>query len=212
MKYKTCFICESRLPATPEYFNRDASRSDGLHPYCKECRSKKRAERYANSPDLRAKAQKRANDWFYENRERARVNRKKQYWKDPESAIEDVRQWREENPERYRKNNRNKWQRMTEEQKNNARAYVRNRRAMIKNSDGEHTAEEVQERLEEQGYMCFYCSHPLEDDYHIDHYYPLSKGGSNNIDNLVASCPTCNLSKHDKDPREFMAEIGRTYI
>lgn len=32
----------------------------------------------------------------------------------------------------------------------------------------------------------------------IDHVIPLSKGGSNEMDNLVTACCYCNKKKHDK--------------
>ena len=46
---------------------------------------------------------------------------------------------------------------------------------------------------------CSYCSlqtNPFRD-FHIDHVVPFSQGGSLNVDNLVPSCATCNISKHD---------------
>ena len=39
----------------------------------------------------------------------------------------------------------------------------------------------------------------LEDDYHIDHIVPLSKGGCNDLLNLQLLCKTCNLEKSNSD-------------
>lgn len=40
---------------------------------------------------------------------------------------------------------------------------------------------------------CFYCGDP--ETHHVDHYFPLAKGGNDAWFNLVASCRVCNLSK-----------------
>lgn len=56
-----------------------------------------------------------------------------------------------------------------------------------------------QQVLERDEYTCRYCG--LTGDgvtFHIDHVYPVSKGGINHIDNLVTSCEKCNLRKRDK--------------
>lgn len=55
--------------------------------------------------------------------------------------------------------------------------------------------------IERDGWVCSYCdcntSLP-ENGYAIDHIYPVSRGGSNDIDNLTMSCRSCNSSKSDK--------------
>ena len=211
MNYKTCFTCGKSLPATPEYFNRDSQKSDGFRPSCKECRSAKRKERYANDEELRINNRKRAAEWVAGNLERHKTNGRQNYLKNRERRIEYARRWCKDNPEKYSENIKRRWLREKYDpvaiQKRNAR--TRNRRARIKGNGGSHTADDIQERIEEQGYMCFYCSYPLEDDYHVDHYYPLSKGGSNGAENIVIACPSCNKSKSDKDPHEFMSLIGK---
>lgn len=47
--------------------------------------------------------------------------------------------------------------------------------------------------------MCWYCGVPLDPflTYTIDHVSPLSLGGTNDLDNLVPSCRSCNSSKGD---------------
>lgn len=53
--------------------------------------------------------------------------------------------------------------------------------------------------------FCFYCGAEIGDSEwasqkHIDHYMPKSKGGSNDRDNLVPACRSCNLSKRAMEP------------
>jgi 5-methylcytosine-specific restriction endonuclease McrA len=59
--------------------------------------------------------------------------------------------------------------------------------------------------------ICYWCNKNCDSDYHIDHYVPLAKGGSHKIDNLVISCPTCNLTKNAKDPYEYALSIGKLF-
>lgn len=53
---------------------------------------------------------------------------------------------------------------------------------------------------------CFYCDDQLEIDaeWHIEHKQPKSKGGTNDIENLVPACKSCNLKKHNKTAKEFL--------
>lgn len=46
---------------------------------------------------------------------------------------------------------------------------------------------------------CAYCKQPINGSKaHIDHIVSLSRGGSHTASNLCASCPRCNLSKHNR--------------
>lgn len=58
---------------------------------------------------------------------------------------------------------------------------------------------------------CYWCGESCGDDFHVDHYKPLARGGRHEEDNLVMSCPTCNLQKSAKHPYEFAAEVGRLF-
>lgn len=42
----------------------------------------------------------------------------------------------------------------------------------------------------------------------VDHVYPSSMGGGNNIHNLVPACDRCNSSKANLDPWEWMTAAG----
>lgn len=50
---------------------------------------------------------------------------------------------------------------------------------------------------------CAYCGNRISLDFHIDHIIPASRGGSDDIENLVPSCQLCNLTKNDRTDEEF---------
>lgn len=51
---------------------------------------------------------------------------------------------------------------------------------------------------------CRYCGAPAK---HIDHVVPVCQGGTNDIDNLVAACATCNLTKSGRTPSQAGMEL-----
>lgn len=56
--------------------------------------------------------------------------------------------------------------------------------------------------------QCYYCrvtfdSNGAPTSMQVDHYWPWSKGGSNELANLVPACRTCNLRKKDYPPWVF---------
>ena len=55
---------------------------------------------------------------------------------------------------------------------------------------------------------CFYCGCELDfDNFHMDHFIPRSSGGKQE-NNLVPSCPDCNLSKGSLSIEEFRKKIS----
>jgi hypothetical protein len=69
---------------------------------------------------------------------------------------------------------------------------------------GSHTAAEVRAQYEIQGGRCFYCLASLAAGYHEEHMTPLTRGGSNGIENIVCACAHCNFSKWSKTAAEFI--------
>lgn len=80
------------------------------------------------------------------------------------------------------------------------------RRALAAAASGSHTAEDIIDLKVSQRNRCFYCRNSLSD-YHVDHKIPLSRGGSDNKDNLCITCPTCNMRKHDRTDAEFLVYL-----
>lgn len=60
--------------------------------------------------------------------------------------------------------------------------------------------------------ICPYCRLDLEYEHELgqrvafDHIIPISRGGADSVDNLVACCFQCNARKHAKTPFEFFCE------
>ena len=55
---------------------------------------------------------------------------------------------------------------------------------------------------------CPYCAKGLSSDAHLDHIYPVSKGGLSRPANLIFVCSACNVKKRDSTLRSFIEETG----
>lgn len=51
------------------------------------------------------------------------------------------------------------------------------------------------EILEKSNYICHYCGGPANT---ADHIIPVSKGGGNEISNLLPACHDCNSTRQDR--------------
>ena len=55
------------------------------------------------------------------------------------------------------------------------------------------------------GNSCGYCGIAWPQlEYHVDHIIPASRGGGDELDNLVLACEFCNMAKHDHDVLVFL--------
>lgn len=57
--------------------------------------------------------------------------------------------------------------------------------------------------LERDGYQCAYCS-TMDGPMEVDHVFPVSKGGSDDLQNLVCACRSCNRSKGAKTVADWV--------
>lgn len=48
--------------------------------------------------------------------------------------------------------------------------------------------------LERDGFCCRYCGNK-NPPFHLDHVYPVAKGGETSVDNIVTACQRCNAEK-----------------
>ena len=160
----------------------------------------------------------RGKEWKQNNPERAKeLNResfRRRYSVRKKELNARAKEWRKNNPEktkammrRWRENNPERAKEYYQENKERFAEYSRNRKARVRGAEGFHTFVDIAEKYNAQHGKCFYCNCDLNYEFHVDHFYPISKGGSNYPDNLVIACPACNYSKNDKMPEEFIASL-----
>lgn len=65
--------------------------------------------------------------------------------------------------------------------------------------------ETYEDNIKQYGTLtCYLCSKPITfGDDHLEHKTPVSRGGSNNKNNLAVACSRCNLRKNIKTEEEF---------
>lgn len=208
---KQCTGCGENKPATLDYFNANKLGVFGLWSRCKECVHKERKEkRQANLERERARERKNRhnNKEYYkrykrENRERESAAQKARYWRNRERYVENQRRYRSKNIEKIRIRQRIHWH----ENRPMYQAKVNKRKALQRDNGGSYTVQDIQKKIEIQKGRCYYCQKAFgegKNAYHIDHVIPLSRGGTNDLGNLVIACPHCNCSKRDKLLHEWL--------
>ena len=126
-------------------------------------------------------------NWHKPTPDQIRSRSKAYREKYPEKHYAAIKRWHKANPEKVR-------------------AYQVNNKAKRKGAPGKHTGEDIVELFNAQIGLCIYCGVDLLDaGYHVDHDVPLTRGGSNDPENLVLTCPRCNQSKQALTGGEFRA-------
>lgn len=122
------------------------------------------------------------------NKDRVRQREREYTRKHPEAHSRAARRWRTNHPEK-------------------AKALEHRRRSRRKGAPGEFSPTDIRLQYQSQGGLCWWCSKPLNNIYHVDHVIPLSRGGTNDPRNLVCACEKCNLSKGAKTPAEWKGRL-----
>ena len=132
-------------------------------------------------------------------------------FKDPERRRKYGAEWRQQNREyvltyraEYTKENRDKinatwraWARANEDKRRPAHAAAERRRIQ----------EGKRRLLDAFHWKCVYCGRDLDEQTVTrDHVMPVSAGGSNGKENIVAACFQCNRDKGDRTPEEWQPD------
>lgn len=87
--------------------------------------------------------------------------------------------------------------------------YARNheRKARLADAVCEHGPKCVTRELLRSVYAqsCLYCEGPADS---ADHFNPITRGGLNCRENIVPACGSCNSSKNNREPIEFLLSVG----
>jgi hypothetical protein len=180
---KTCTKCKTEKPFG--YFSKDKQKKDGLQCWCKECKKK----------------------YNQENKVRIAKKSKKYRSKHQEELINYCKEWRIKNPdytkEYYRSNaekikkKSSRWKKENPEKVFNYNTKRRHFASHLGKEDWKHI-------MSQNDWKCFYCDTPLDKNNRtIDHIIALNNGGTNDIENCVASCMSCNCSKKDIEVTEW---------
>ena len=181
---KTCADCKETKPL--DEFPHHKKSKDGRSHVCNVC-NRIRASRWQKENPERYKERQRE----YSESGKKAVASKKEYAKHRESYIQRVKNWIAGNSERHHEHV-SAWMKRNPDK---MQTYRENRRGRVA-SAGEYTQAEWESLCEFYGHICLCCkeSKPLT----VDHVVPLSKGGSNTIDNLQPLCASCNSRKNQK--------------
>lgn len=166
-------------------FHKNRKNKDGLDYRCKACKK--------IIDGLRAPQDEKRHREYSKQYHDSHIEEHKAYCK---AYYRKHRKWKMKYARVYRQNNPNKM-----------RAQRARRRARVKAADGTFTDSDILRQGESQRWKCWWCGKRCKRKYHVDHLVPLARGGHNGPSNIVISCPTCNLSKHDKLPDEWIGKL-----
>lgn len=147
------------------------------------------------------KARSVSREWQAKNPERHAKYHAEYYISRREELLERQSKWHKNNPGRYKE------------------YYKANPEVLLASRDRRRTRVRVEMAAEDRRLSvkyrkqikddpCYWCGTD-EGPKHFDHLVPLAKGGTDHWWNLVRSCATCNLRKHDKMPGEWLEVLRR---
>lgn len=220
---RTCTKCHAWKPISE--FCRDRSRKDGVHPWCRPCRSARGKSYYAQNRDPisehrkqhrsehRDEYRQRSKNYDDAHRDQKRERSKQNYRARRGIILRRQKQRRRTNPAIFQERIR-QWKLANPEKTN---AYQQRRLARRRNLPSNFTPAEWRRCLDYFGHCCAVCGKPagLWSKIAIDHWIPISDPRPDNPGtvtlNIIPLCHAakggqggCNNDKLNRDPIEWL--------
>jgi 5-methylcytosine-specific restriction endonuclease McrA len=195
-----CRICQSAYDRDPERRAKDSATAHERYHSDPEYRERRKGyirKTYQTNEDYRNATRERVAVWQRENKERVNAGARARY----ASYYGPVARARRSNPE-YRARKRDaEYERLKnpiarQRLRWSLRRSKHRRRMQLEASPGHFTDQEWQDLCEQYNHRCAACKNhgPLT----VDHIVPLSRGGSDLIENIQPLCHSCNSGKGTK--------------
>lgn len=195
-RVKGCGCVQCQQESLKNWREKNPEKNREIERVWREKNRKRRNEQariiYAANPE---KVTEKTKKFYARHAEKLRKKRREYHYKasqDPQfrrAAAERTKQWAKNNPDRVKTN-------------------ARNGKQKRKNVPGKHTAQDIAAIIKLQKGKCAYCKVKLGKKRHIDHIVPVSKGGTNDRQNLQITCIPCNLTKGARDPIFHAQTLG----
>lgn len=181
--------------------SRSEAKSQGIKKYFtgKPCKFGHISHRYVSSfqcfectqqEEHKLKKSAATKAWVISNPERAADNHRRKYESNKIAIRARIERWRKENMER-------------------ANLSRKLRKHKVRAGGPPLKRDQIETLFSRQKWKCANCNCCIRNGYHIDHIYPVSKGGTNQISNIQLLCQPCNSRKSAKDPMIWAKENGR---
>lgn len=147
------------------------------------------------------KAKKKA--YYQANRERVLLHVKEYSERNKSKVLAYQAKYYESNTDRV-KANVSAYRRANPEKK----MHLENKRRASKfKNGGSHTLDDRLAKFARLGNVCYYCH--LDKPLTIDHDVPLSRGGTDNIENILPACRSCNSKKNHLTAAEYFHKLSK---
>lgn len=220
---KKCAHCGEVKPVA-HFYVVNRTDSDGLAGYCKPCTKAKAVEWQKANPEKKAATDKLMNQ-KPERRAKHNARSRRRRAAHPERTRAVTAAWQKANPEKVRaKAARHRaanpaavkaaqakhhatdgYKRIHADRERLRRAIVKERRyadgSIDRTIDGQFTVKEWAAVMRAFNDACAYCG--TKERLTIEHLTPLSRGGKNEVGNVVPACSPCNTTKNAKTAEEF---------
>jgi len=183
---KVCTVCSE--PKDLEEFHKSKTGKHGVIARCKVC---KRTQDREYGRKNKEKADVRAKKWYQDNKEKAKERITEWQRSDHGKAMRKANHLKrcEENPE---------WWRSKKKRDKTARRCRELNAGPLDISSIVYLENYNIKTFTLQGFTCEYCNEFLGDSYDLEHIVPLSKEGTNKLENLAISCYKCNRGEGGK--------------